>query len=81
MKKHLIIIAAALALLCSSCVKEKNCRCTVQNSQNVRIITIKKGNCAKINTYSYFDALDTMHTDVVFCTDYPFEADTAIVYN
>ncbi|MCQ2295363.1 MAG: hypothetical protein MJZ67_06885 [Bacteroidales bacterium] len=79
MKKVLLLAGAALLLMCTACTKEKNCRCAVQGTQNVRIVTIKKGNCNKINVINYFDALDTMHTDVVVCTDYPFDSDSLII--
>lgn len=79
MKKLMLLVAAALLVLCASCVKEKNCRCAVMGKQNVRIITIKRGDCRKINHVTYFDDLDSSFVDNVVCTDYPFDADTAIV--
>ena len=79
MKKILIPFAAAALLLCVSCNKEKNCRCAVVGSQTVRIITITSGKCSQLNHASYHDALDTVHTEFILCTDYPFEADSLIV--
>ena len=79
MKKFLPLLGAALLLLCISCNKEKNCRCTVVGSQIVRIVTITSGSCSQLNYASYHDALDTLHTDYILCTDYPFEADSLIV--
>lgn len=79
MKKYLFLIGAALLVLCASCVKEKNCRCSILKSNDVRIITLKSGNCNKINYASYYDALDTLHVDSVLCTDFPFEADSLII--
>lgn len=79
MKKILFLMGAAALLLCVSCGKEKNCRCAVVGSQIVRIVTITSGQCEQIHHASYHDALDTLHTDYVLCTDYPFEADTLIV--
>lgn len=79
MKKVLLLIAVALVVLCTACVKEKNCRCSVMGTQNVRIITIKGGDCNKINYVTYYDELDSTFVDHVVCTDYPFDADTAIV--
>ena len=79
MKKILILIGAAALMLCVSCKKEKNCRCTVVGSQIVRIVTITSGSCEKIHHASYHDALDTLFTDYVLCTDYAFEADSLIV--
>lgn len=78
MKKVLFLTAAAL-LLCSACTKEKNCRCSVLGRQDVRIITIKGGQCGLLNYASYRDELDTLHIDSVVCTDYPFAADSLIV--
>ncbi|MCQ2261444.1 MAG: hypothetical protein MJZ77_08660 [Bacteroidales bacterium] len=79
MKKYLFLIGAALLVFCTSCVKEKNCRCSVLHSNTVRIITINKGDCSQLNYASYHDALDTLHIDSILCTDYPFEADSLIV--
>lgn len=79
MKKILIITGAAIVMLCASCVKEKNCRCSVLGKQDVRIITIERGDCSKINYASYTDDLDTVHVDSVLCTDYPFSADSLVV--
>lgn len=81
MKKRILLVASALLLLTVSCNKEKNCRCAVTNTQTVRIITLKGGNCHDFTYVRYRDVLDQMHVDTVVCTDYPFEADTAIVYN
>ncbi len=81
MKKRILFIASALLLLGVSCTKEKHCRCAVTHSQAVRIITLTKGNCHDFDYVRYRDVLDVMHVDTVVCTDYPFEADTAIVYN
>ena len=80
MKKIALITAACLTLLCASCVKDKNCRCSVLGSQEVRIITIKSGDCNKINATSWFDALDTIHPQMLVCTDYPFSGDSLVVY-
>ena len=80
MKKILFLIGAATLVLCASCSKEKNCRCSVVGSQIVRIVTITGGTCDDLNHASYRDALDTLHTDYILCTDYPFEADSMIVY-
>ena len=79
MKKILFLLGAATLVLCASCTKEKSCRCSVVGSQIVRIITIDKGSCEKLNHASYHDDLDTLHTDYILCTDYPFEADSLIV--
>lgn len=81
MKKKLLFIAVATMLLSVSCVKEKNCRCAVLKSQTVRIITLKSGSCNSLNQVRYRDDLDTMFTDTVVCTDYPFEADSLIEYH
>lgn len=80
MKKTILLLATAMLLLTASCAKEKHCRCAVLGSQAVRIITIKSANCHDINYVSYFDELDTLHVDSLVCTDYPFEADSLIVY-
>lgn len=66
-------------MLCASCVKEKSCRCAVLGRQDVRIVTIKRGDCSKLNFASYKDDLDTVHVDSILCTDYPFAADSLIV--
>ena len=79
MKKILFLLGAAALLLCVSCKKEKSCRCAVVGSQIVRIINITSGSCDQIHYASYHDDLDTLHTDYVLCTDYPFEADSLIV--
>ncbi|MBQ0160950.1 MAG: hypothetical protein MJZ99_06775 [Bacteroidales bacterium] len=79
MKKIMYVMGAIALMLCTSCVKEKNCRCTVAGGQDVRIVTIKRGDCSKLNSVNYFDALDTMYTQEIVCTDYPFLADSLIV--
>ena len=79
MKKTLLILGAAALLLCASCKKEKHCRCSVVGSQIVRIVTITNGSCDMIHHASYHDALDTLFTDYLLCTDYPFEADSLLV--
>lgn len=80
MKKRLLFLAVAALLLFASCVKEKHCRCAVLKSQTVRIVTLKSGSCNSLNYIRYRDDLDTMFTDTVVCTDYPFEADSLIEY-
>lgn len=79
MKKLMFLLGVATLVLCASCVKEKNCRCSVVGTQEVRIITIKSGSCDKIHHASYHDALDTLFTDYILCTDYPFEGDSLVV--
>lgn len=79
MKKIMLVLAAAMLVLCASCVKEKNCRCAVMGTQTVRIVTIKSGDCRKMNYITYFNDLDSSFVDHVVCTDYPFDADSAIV--
>jgi len=81
MKKNMLWAAAALLLLCGACNKEKNCRCSVIGFQDVRVITIKSGSCDRIQYVQYRDALDTLHTQQVLCTDYAFKADSNIVVN
>lgn len=78
MKKLLLLLGVATIVLCASCVKEKNCRCSVVGTQDVRIITITSGSCDKIHHASYHDALDTLFIDYVLCTDYPFEGDSLV---
>ena len=51
-------------MLCVSCSKEKQCRCSVVGTQTVRIISINSGNCDQIHHASYHDALDTLHTNL-----------------
>ncbi len=80
MKKVLSLIGVAVLVMSVSCTKEKNCRCSVIGTQSTRIITISKGNCSQLNYVTYYDALDTAHVDNIVCTDYPFEADSSIVY-
>lgn len=79
MKKILMIAGATLVVICASCTKEKNCRCSVLGNQAVRIITISRGDCSKLNYASYKDELDTVHVDSILCTDYPFSADSLVV--
>ena len=80
MKKYLFLIGVACVALLSSCVKEKNCRCSVLGSMDTRIITITQGDCSKLNYVTYYDALDSAHVDPVVCTDYPFIGDSSIIY-
>lgn len=80
MKKIMFLMLVAGLMVVTSCTKEKNCRCSVKGSQLVRIITLKGGSCKDIYYVRHYDALDTMYYDTVFCTDYPFEADSLVVY-
>jgi hypothetical protein len=80
MKKIMFLMLVAGLMVVTSCTKEKNCRCSVKGSQLVRIITLKGGSCKNIYYVRHYDALDTMYYDTVFCTDYPFEADSLVVY-
>lgn len=80
MKKVLFLVGIAALALCTSCAKEKSCRCSVIGTQSTRIITIKKGDCSKLNRFTHYDALDTAHVETIVCTDYPFLADSSIVY-
>jgi hypothetical protein len=41
---------------------------------------LKSGSCNSLNHVSYRDELDTLFTDTIVCTDYPFEADSLIEY-
>jgi len=79
MKKFLILMGVSVLMLCASCKKEKSCRCTVVGTQRVRIVNITSGTCSQIGHASYADDLDTIHTDYLLCTDYPFGADSLIV--
>lgn len=79
MKKVLIIVGVAVSLLAFSCAKEKSCRCAVIGKQQVRIVNIKHGTCESLTKAGYFDALDTLHTDSILCTDFAFKADSLIV--
>lgn len=81
MKKKLLLVAAAMMLLTVACTKEKNCRCAVLGTQTVRIVTISKGDCHSLSFARYYDILDNLHIDTLVCTDYPFEADSLVVYN
>ena len=81
MKKKLLFLTVATLLTCVACNKEKSCRCSVKNSQTVRIININKGDCANITQAEYYDELDTLHIDTVYCTDYHFAADSTIIYD
>ena len=79
MKKVLIVVGVAVAVLAVACNKEKSCRCSVVGKQVVRVVNIKSGDCRDLNTASYYDQLDTLHVDSILCTDYPFGADSLIV--
>lgn len=79
MKKLMILASVVVLLLCVSCAKEKNCRCSVLGSQNTRIITIKSESCDKLNYASYHDELDTVHIDSIICTDHLFGADDSLI--
>ncbi|MBQ9864348.1 MAG: hypothetical protein IJM33_03310 [Bacteroidales bacterium] len=78
MKKVLFLSAIAALALCTSCNKEKNCRCTVVGTPIVRVVSINSGSCDNISHASYHDDLDTLHTEYILCTDYNFEADSLI---
>lgn len=79
MKKVLIIVGVAVAVLAVACNKEKSCRCSVLGQQQVRIINITTGSCEKLNGAGNYDALDTLHRDEILCTDFAFDADSLIV--
>jgi len=79
MKKLLLIVALAVAVLAVACNKEKSCRCSVLGQQSVRIINIKSGSCESLSGAGNYDALDTLHRDDILCTDFAFNADSLIV--
>lgn len=68
-----------LALVCGvlglvSCGKSKECTCTVQHDQVIRVIEIDRGDCMDIRFVYYDrDVLQVDLTDSVLCTDYSFE--------
>ena len=73
MKKLMILGCAILALLAVSCNKTKVCRCSVLDSQNVRLIEVSKGTSCESMHYMIYN--DTVHvgrmlTDGVICIDY-----------
>lgn len=57
----------------ASCNKTKVCRCSVLDSQRVRLIEVKKGtNCASLNSMVYNDTVHVGHVlnDEMLCIDY-----------
>lgn len=72
MKKILLIGALLATLVITSCVKEKNCRCSVLGYQRVRLVTIEGGSCESLNTVLYDDTIHvgSVITDTVLCVEY-----------
>ncbi|MBP5536518.1 MAG: hypothetical protein J6X62_06985 [Bacteroidales bacterium] len=77
MKKFLLLIIAVVALCCTACHKDKQCRCAVKSGQDVRMITLKRGNCNDLY-YVRYDRNETILDvwDTVFCTDFEFVGDS-----
>lgn len=80
MKRILLIISVMSLFLLVSCSKSLNCRCAVNGTQNVRVITIDSHtSCADIY-YVQYNASDLPEeqglVDSVYCTDYPFDVIT-----
>ena len=72
-KTLLLLIAAALSASVASCAKEKECRCAVANTPDIRIVYIKHGSCKKLYHVRY-DRNETTQNiiDAVYCTDFDF---------
>lgn len=67
-----------LALLATSCSKERNCRCSVRGETYERTFTIEKGRCEDLR-YVLYDLHAVIYhdmTDSVLCTDYFSSNDT-----
>lgn len=79
MKAKTLILPAALLLLATGCDKSKTCRCSVLDSNDVRIIKIEKGECTDLKVYHHHTDVDTLVVDSLLCTDYEFRIDS--IYN
>ena len=72
-KAILLLLAAALAAGAASCNKDKQCRCAVTHSADIRLVTIKNGSCKNIYYVRYDRNATTLDIlDTVFCTDFDF---------
>lgn len=76
MKKYAILFGvSALVLAFGACTKERTCRCSVLNHQEIRIIKIDKGSCEDLR-YVLYDIDPVLYpdkTDSILCTDFDFE--------
>ncbi len=73
MKKLSIIgVIILMALVATSCSKERNCRCSVRGETYERVFTIDKGKCEDIRyvLYDLHAVISHDNTDSVLCTDY-----------
>ncbi|MBR6417566.1 MAG: hypothetical protein IKS36_02025 [Bacteroidales bacterium] len=73
MKKILFISAVLLlAIVASSCSKERKCRCSVRGETYERDFTIDKGKCEDLRyvLYDLHAVISHDLTDSVLCTDY-----------
>lgn len=81
MKKVALILGVMGVIILSSCNKERVCRCSVANSQTIRLIQVDNIKCEDLH-FVYYDRngglipSDQNLTDSVLCTDYKFESDT-----
>ena len=77
MKRRLLLSGAMLLLLTAvGCSKAKTCRCSVLGTSHVRIVKIDKGECTSLKYFEGHDALDSVWTDRLLCTDYEFRIDS-----
>lgn len=73
MKKAIFIGAILLiAVVATSCSKERKCRCSVRGETYERDFTIDKGRCEDIRyvLYDLHAVISHDLTDSVLCTDY-----------
>lgn len=71
-----VALAAVLLVAVVGCGKQKDCRCAQRGSSMVRIITIEKGECEQLTTYSYHNGMDSLRVDTLYCTGHEFAIDS-----
>lgn len=81
MKRTALLLSVIALTLCSSCSKERTCRCSVRGDQTVRIITVKNKKCDDLRFVRYnASILDINQVDSMVCTDFEFAIDSNATY-
>lgn len=73
-KLVLLCLLMSFVALCTSCSKERECRCAVDGESTIRIIRINSGTCEDLYSvlYDQDPVLYPDQMDSILCTDFDF---------